>query len=130
MRCNRTSHWSILIILLTGTQAYAQTQDTTSPAVKKNYYAVQYTTGTAWDSAKQPNEQAFFKEHSQLLSKLRTSGTIVIGARYSDKGLLVVQAASEEEARTHFADDPSVLNSVFRFEVFRLGVFYGGCVGK
>ena len=45
-----------------------------------------FKTGPKWDSAKAPNEQAFFREHSANLAKLRAAGTIVMGARYADIG--------------------------------------------
>lgn len=108
----------------------AQEKESTATISKQHYFVAQYSTGSGWDTAKQPHEQKFFKEHSQLLGRLRKKGTIVIGARYSDKGFIVVRAHSEEKARALFANDPSVKAATFQFELFPLSVFYGGCVEK
>ena len=70
-----------------------------APAPAAPLYAAIYKTGPKWDAAKPPNEQAFFREHSANLAKLRAAGTIVMGARYADIGLVVVTAANVDDAR-------------------------------
>ncbi len=80
-------------------------------------------------AAKPPQEQAFFSEHSAHLRRLREQGRLVMGARYADKGLLVLRAASEDEARALLQDDPSLAAGVFSFELHEFRVFYGGGVG-
>lgn len=92
-------------------------------------YAAIFKTGPKWDPAKPPNEQAFFKEHSANLAKLRAAGTIVLGARYADVGLVVVSAANEAAARALFEADPSLGAGTFALEVHRFSVFYPGMVG-
>lgn len=92
-------------------------------------YAAIFKTGPTWDAAKAPNEQASFREHSAHLARLRAAGTIVIGARYADIGLVVVTAASESAARTLFEADPSIAAGTFTLDVQRFSVFYSGYVG-
>lgn len=77
-------------MFLTGLLAHAQTD---------SLFIVTYTTGTAWDVAKQPQEQPWFKEHSANLSKLRKDGIIKAGARYADKGIIVIAAKTMASAK-------------------------------
>ncbi len=68
-----------------GVAGNAQTNPTDS------LFIVIYTVGAAWDASKQPNEQLYFKEHSANLSALRKQGVIKAGARFADKGMIVLQ---------------------------------------
>ena len=90
-------------------------------------FAVELTRGVAWDAAKPANEQVGFSEHSANIKKLGDSQVLVIGARYGDKGLLVVSAADEAAARGHFVADPMVAKNVFRADVSPFAVFKQGC---
>jgi uncharacterized protein YciI len=89
-------------------------------------FAVEVRTGPAWDPSRPPNEQAFFKEHSAGLKRLREAGRIVAGVRYSDVGLLLFSAASVEEVRALMDQDPSMQAGTFRYEVHPANVFYPG----
>ena len=89
-----------------------------------------FKTGPKWDPAKAPGEQAFFREHSANLAKLRAAGSIVMGARYADVGLVVVSAANEADARKLFETDPSLAAGTFVLDVHRFSVFYPGTVGN
>jgi uncharacterized protein YciI len=100
-----------------------------TPPAPAPLYAALFKTGAQWDAAKAPNEQPFFREHSANLAKLRAAGTIVMGARYADIGLVVVTAATEAEARRLFDADPSVAAGTFTLDVQRFSVFYPGYVG-
>lgn len=93
-----------------------------------NLYAVEIRTGPAWDAARPPHEQAFFKEHSANLKRLRDAGQLVLGARYADKGLVIVQARSPAEARALIDADPAMRERVFVYELSDFNVFYGGAV--
>lgn len=99
------------------------------PAPPAPLYAAVFKTGAKWDAAKPPNEQPFFREHSANLAKLRAAGTIVMGARYADVGLVVLSAATEAEARRLFDGDPSIAAGTFMLDVQRFSVFYPGYVG-
>jgi hypothetical protein len=92
-------------------------------------YAAVFKTGPKWDAAKPPGEQRLFKEHSANLAALRAAGTIVMGARYADVGLVVVAAASESDARKLFDGDPSLAAGTFALDIHRFSVFYPGYVG-
>jgi hypothetical protein len=91
-------------------------------------FAVQIRTGPAWDPAKPPQEQARFQDHSAHLRRLRADGRIVLGARYSDIGLLVVTAHSVSDVEGLMRGDPSMQHGTFVFEVHPFDVFYPGSV--
>lgn len=91
-------------------------------------FAVVFRTGPKWDAAKPPNEQAFFQEHSANLRRLREAGSIAIGARYADVGLIVVTAKDEAEVRRLFEADPSIANGTFQMDVHAFYPFFKGCV--
>jgi uncharacterized protein YciI len=99
-----------------------------APGAEPRLFAVEIRTGPAWDAAKPPQEQAHFRDHSRHLNRLREQGSIVLGARYGDKGLIVLSAASEAEAHALMQPDPSMQAKVFVYELFEFNVFYGGAV--
>jgi uncharacterized protein YciI len=100
----------------------------TQPVASGSLYAVEFKTGPAWDDNKKPHEQAYFREHSANLKRLRDQGHLILGARYSDKGLVVLQASSEQDAHAMVQQDPSVRNKVFVYELDEFNVFYSGFV--
>ena len=102
---------------------------TPAAATPQPLYAAVFKTGPKWDATKAPGEQPFFREHSANLAKLRAAGTIVMGARYDDIGLVVVTAATETDARKLFDADPSIAAGTFTLAVHRFSVFYPGQVG-
>lgn len=79
------------------------------PAPDLQLFAIEIKVGPKWDAAKPPHEQALFREHSANLRRLREAGTLVIGARYSDKGLVVLSATSLAEARAMMDQDRRLL---------------------
>jgi len=87
-------------------------------------YALRFTTGPAWDASKPAQEQKFFAEHSAGLARLRREGVVALGGRFADTGLIVVRAASAEEARALVAGDPSVGAGVFKVAVDEMWLFY------
>lgn len=64
------------------------------------------------DANKQPNEQPWFKEHSANLSKLRKDGVIKAGARYADKGIIVVTAKTLALAKEIIFADAAIANKL------------------
>lgn len=100
----------------------------TAPAVDLPLYAVQVRVGDKWDASKPPQEQALFREHSANLKRLRDAGHLVMGARFSDVGLIVLAAESEAQARAMMDADPSIAAGTFRYEVHAFNVFYPGTV--
>ncbi len=93
-------------------------------------FAVELTRGAAWDNAKPANEQTGFAEHSANIRRLTESQALVIGARYGDKGLLVVKADDDAGARAHFSADPMIAKNVFRADVAVFSAFKHGCTSE
>lgn len=83
------------------------------PAQAPKLFAVTFTTGPKWDPAKPPQDQAFFKEHSANLARLRTENISVLGGRFGDKGLLLVRAPDAAAVRAQLARDPSLAAGTF-----------------
>jgi uncharacterized protein YciI len=100
-----------------------------SPNVTGEVYALVFRTGPAWDKAKPPGEQPFFADHSKNLRDMRAEGRLLLGGRFSDQGLVLVRAASLDEARALVDRDPSVKNGTFQAEVHPFRAFMPGCVG-
>ena len=92
------------------------------------YFIAIFSLGPSWDKSKAANLQTGFKEHSENLKRLRTDKKISLGARYSDKGMVVVEANSDEDARAMFASDVMVQSKVFTLEVYPFKPFYKGCI--
>lgn len=113
---------TVLIFFFTSGVAFCQSETPDS------LYVVTYTTGLNWDHARQPNEQTYFKEHSRHLSALRKAGTIVLGARYAEKGIIVLKAQSLASAREIIESDSAIVNKLFVADVQKLSVFYPGCI--
>lgn len=102
-------------------------QRDTSTAKKMLFIAI-FSLGPSWQADKPAHEQAYFKEHSTNLKKLRTEKKILVGARYSDKGMIIIAAANEQEARAMLERDPMVANKVFNLEIYPFNPFYKGSV--
>lgn len=98
--------------------------------VADSLFVVVYTTGPSWDASKPPPEQPYFKEHSANLGKLRKDGVIKLGARYADKGMIILSAASSAAARELIYNDPGVVNKLFNADLQKFNVFYFGCLEK
>lgn len=97
-----------------------------SAAEPLSLFAIQVRVGPKWDPAKAANEQALFHEHSANLKRLRDAGHLIMGARYSDIGLVIVAADSEASARAMMEADPSIAAGTFKYEVHPFNVFYSG----
>ena len=113
---------------VTSSPSQSPTPSATPSAAPTKLFAIEIKTGTSWDAAKPAHEQAFFREHSANLKKLRDQGSLVLGARYSDKGLVVLEATSADEAHAMMKQDPSVQARIFAYELHDFNVFYGGTV--
>lgn len=117
-----------MIVFAFTTEAASSSKVLAKKEEKSKLFAVEIKVGPNWDSAKKPHEQAFFKEHSKNLKKLRESGHIVMGARYSDIGLIIFSATSVEQVKTFMEKDPSMSAGTFKYEVHKFNVFYPGHV--
>ena len=81
-----------------------------------------------WDDAKPVNEQIRFKEHSDNLRRLRAEKKISIGSRYSDKGMVILEAANEVGTRSLFASDVMVEKKTFILQVNQFRPFHKGAI--
>lgn len=115
----------IVCVMLTAA-AYGQHEVTS----KDSLYIVTYTTGPAWDHSKSASEQLYFKEHSSRLGQLRKDGVIRFGARYGDKGSIVIAAKNFQAAKEIVDADGAVVNQVFVAEIHRLNIFFEGCLER
>lgn len=93
-------------------------------------FIVTYSVGSLWDATRQPNEQLYFKEHSANLSKLRKEGVIKAGARFADKGMIVISVKSLTTAKEIILSDIAVVNKLFDADIQKLNVFYEGCLER
>jgi uncharacterized protein YciI len=116
----------VLAATLLPGNTFAQSASAAVTPAELPLFAIEIKVGPKWDSAKPPQEQVFFREHSANLKRLRESGSLVMGARYSDKGVVVVAASSLAEARAFMDQDPSIGAGTFAFEVHPFNVFYPG----
>jgi hypothetical protein len=110
------------VLLLSISSAKAVTID--------SLYIVTYTTGPLWDPVKNPGEQNFFKEHSSRLGQLRKDGVIKFGARYGDKGSIVIIAPNSEKAKQIISADAAIINKLFIADIQKLSIFYEGCLER
>lgn len=93
-------------------------------------YIVTYTTGPSWDANKPPHEQLHFKDHSARLGQLRKEGIIRFGARYAEKGMIIISASTREAASEIIHNDQAVVNRLFEVDVQKLNIFYDGCLER
>jgi uncharacterized protein YciI len=125
----RTQRHGLAVVLLVASCVIgASAQDVSAPATpaEPSLFAVEIKVGKTWDPARPPQEQAYFREHSANLHRMREAGILVVGARYSDIGLIVVSAATAAEVRAQMDQDPSIAAGTFVYEVHPLNVFYPG----
>jgi hypothetical protein len=107
--------------------AFVHTQTPTpSPQVAPRLFAVRLSTGPAWDSAKSANEQTGMREHSQNIARLRTEGTLVLGARFGELGLMVLRVPDEAAVRKALSPDPTTANGVFKVQIDPFSPFAHG----
>lgn len=95
---------------------------------KQPLFIVQFTTGPAWVQGKAFGEQGHAREHSANLQRLRRDGSILVGARYADTGMVILRAESEDRARAEIDGDPAVRSGIFVYTLSELHPFFGGCV--
>ena len=112
----------LLTVIVLTLSAHAQPKD--------SLYVVTYTAGSSWDVNKPPHEQPYFKAHSARLGQLRKDGVIKFGARYGEKGMIVISALTYSAAKEIVTTDDAVINNLFVTDVQRLNIFYDGCLER
>ena len=120
----------ILTIVLCACLSLAQSADRPpqQTAQTKQYFIAIFSRGTAWEDAKPAHEQIGFKEHSENLRRLRAEKRLAIGGRYGDKGMLIIEATSEDDARSLFVSDVMVSKKTFTLELHQFRPFYKGSI--
>lgn len=83
------------------------------PSAPPKLFSITFTKGPKWDAAKPPPEQAFMKEHSANLFRLRSEGRLVLGGRFGEYGLIVLRLPDAAAVQAELAKDPSVANGTF-----------------
>ncbi len=116
----------MILLLFISSVALAQSTE----EKKDSLYIVTYTTGSLWDKTKSPVEQQYFKEHSAFMGKIRKDGITKFGARYADKGIIVISASSLKAAQEIILSDNAITNKLFDADIQKLNVFFDGCVEK
>lgn len=116
--------------LLAAAQQAGESPAASVAAPRERLYLVIFSLGPAWIAGKPPGEQPAFREHGQNLKRLRDADRITLGARYADKGMIVLRSESEVGARNEIAADPGVRAGIFTFELNELVPFYSGYVGS
>ena len=119
----------VMIVVLGGCLSIAALDKAPQqPAPAKQYFIAIFSRGTAWDDKKPANEQTGFKEHGENLRRLRAEKKIPIGGRYGEKGMVIVEAQNEDEARSLFASDVMVSSKTFTMELHQFRPFYKGSI--
>jgi uncharacterized protein len=74
------------------------------------YFVVKRAHGPSWDPSRLRREQDGWDDHAAFMDKLVDEGLIVLGGPVGDgdgtHAMLVMDVASEAEARERLADDP------------------------
>jgi hypothetical protein len=119
-----------LLVALGSSFSFALTQSsaTQQTTPTKQYFIAIFSRGPEWVADKQANEQVGFKEHSANLQRLRAEKRIPIGGRYADKGMLIVEAKDEVDARSLFAGDAMLEKKTFTLELHHFRPFYKGTI--
>lgn len=114
------------IILTLLTFAALALAPTARAQAAESLFIVHFTTGPGWQASLPPPEQKFFREHSANLSRLRRDGRLLIGARYGDKGMIILRATDESAVQAELAQDPSLAAGTFVAQVDAFRPFMPG----
>lgn len=119
-----------LLAMLASPIPAVEAQEAKAPEAKPELplFIVHFTTGPAWVEGKPFGEQLHARDHSANLQRLRGRGSILIGARYGDTGMVILRAESEDRARAEIDQDPAVRSGIFKYTLSELRPFYNGCV--
>ena len=87
-------------------------------------FAVTTAKGPNWDRARGIREQQAWDEHAAFADSLVDRGVVILGGPISsdsdeDVGLLVVNAADDQEVQSIFSNDPWATNLVLRVKAVR-----------
>lgn len=118
--------FTVTLILLLPLIASTATAESSSPATGSGLYLVEFTTGPGWRADVSPPEQTGFREHSANLQRLREAGLLLFGARYGDKGVILLRLPDEAAVQAELTADPAIAAGVFEAAVHEFRPFYPG----
>lgn len=110
--------WLVFFAISFGANAGA------AEAPPQSLFIVHFETGPSWNESLALNDQPGFREHSANLSRLRSEGIIVFGARYDDLGIVFLDVEALDEAKSLMEADPGVRSGIFSYRAAPLRVFY------
>ena len=115
----------LMIVSLFGTTLLAQQGEAShpNPPATKSAFLVIYKPGPAWLPGKRMAEQPL-REHGKYMLSLYSQGDLKIAGPFSDEtgGALVLNVASDAEAKNIVANDPAVVTGVFVYELHPWGL--------
>ena len=115
---------TLMIVSLFGTILLAQQGEASHPnAPAKSTFLVIYKPGPAWLPGKPLAEQPL-REHGKYMLSLYSRGDLKIAGPFSDEtgGALVLNVASDTDAKNIVAKDPAVVTGVFVYELHPWGL--------
>jgi uncharacterized protein YciI len=89
----------------------------------KNTFLIIYRPGPAWLPGKSVSEQPL-KEHGKYMLSLYTKGALKFAGPFTDNagGAVVLELASESDAKTIVTEDPAVKTGLFLYELHPWGL--------
>lgn len=130
---NKFKYYLIVIVLISiwsiNSFAYSEVEKVDENIdLDEKLFIVHLSLGKNWDATKPANEQKYFSEHSKNLSDLRSKKVLLIGARYSDKGMMIFKGETKEEIRKMFSSDRMIEEELFNIDIQEFSPFYKGCI--
>lgn len=94
----------------------------------RNVYLVRMTPGSAWQAGRPTADQPGYDRHLDTLRRWSAQGIVVLGGPVtSDQGtLVIIRAASLEDARDLAQSDPAVTSGLFVADVDQMAAQFPG----
>lgn len=98
-----------------------------------SYFLVTQLPGPKWDRSRPRREQDGWDEHAAYVDGLAEQGVVVLGGPLGEPdygpALLVFRSRSEDEIRTHLADDPWT-DTILTVETIQPWTIWIGSLGR
>jgi uncharacterized protein YciI len=109
---SRCLRFAFALFLLFASAAYAED-------APKTYYVLLHSPGPHWNKAKSFREQPGIQAHIAYMGGFDKAGKLVIGGPFLDNtgGLMVLEAASLDEAKAEAMADPTVKSGLLKVTV-------------
>lgn len=116
---------TLTIVSLLGTILLSQQGELSHPntAPAKSTFLVIYKPGPAWLPGKSLAQQPL-REHGKYMMSLYSRGDVKMAGPFSDEsgGAVVLNVASDADAKSIVANDPAVVAGVFDYEMHHWGL--------